>query len=297
MNGLALCAGIGGIELGIKLVCPSYRTVCYVEREAFCASVLVARMEDKALDKAPVWSDLSTFDVKPWRGFVDIVTAGFPCQPFSPAGKLEREKDPRHIWPEIARIVEECEPSLVFLENVQKEAFREPYRDLRRMGFKVSEMYAASAAEMGAGHIRRRVFVLAYRECGELWDQSGRSSGASWESAAQPQEVSSYPQHQGRVQPQRGEREERRRAGDTAKEILGNATEQSERKSGDEDVPFGHQRNARGQATGTAWWASEPELERLVYGLPDRVERDRALGNAVVPIVAAKAFVELVRKL
>lgn len=123
LNGLALCAGIGGLELGIKLVYPSYTTVCYVEIEAYNVACLVKRMEEGFLDKAPVWSDVRTFDGKPWRGKVDIVAAGFPCQPFSLAGKLKRESDDRHLWPDIARIIRECEPSLVFLENVHISAF------------------------------------------------------------------------------------------------------------------------------------------------------------------------------
>jgi DNA (cytosine-5)-methyltransferase 1 len=97
VNELALCAGAHGIGLGLKLLFDKLRTVCYVEREASAAASLVARMEDKALDNAPVWDDIKTFDGKPWRGSVDIITAGYPCQPFSTAGKLLGEKDPRHL--------------------------------------------------------------------------------------------------------------------------------------------------------------------------------------------------------
>jgi DNA (cytosine-5)-methyltransferase 1 len=165
MNGLAVCSGIGGLELGLKLVYPSLRTIAYVEREAYAAVILAARMEEGRLDKAPIWSDLATFDGLPWRGLVDIISSGFPCQPFSLAGKRKREKDERHLWPEIARIIEECEPSLIFLENVHTSAFREPFADLRAMGFAVAPPYICTAAEMGAGHLRRRVFVLAYRSC------------------------------------------------------------------------------------------------------------------------------------
>jgi len=80
---LSLCAGIGGIDLGLKLALPGARTVCYVENEATACEKLVARIEDGALDDAPIWSDLKTFDCKPWRGRVHCVTGGYPCQPFS----------------------------------------------------------------------------------------------------------------------------------------------------------------------------------------------------------------------
>ena len=97
LHGLSLCAGVGGLDLGLHIVCPGYRTVGYVEREAYAAAALVARMADKALDPAPVWDDLTTFDGRPWRGVVDILTAGYPCQPFSIAGRRLGEADPRHL--------------------------------------------------------------------------------------------------------------------------------------------------------------------------------------------------------
>jgi DNA (cytosine-5)-methyltransferase 1 len=99
LHALSLCAGAGGIDLGLTIACPTYRTVCYVEREAYAAATLVARMEDKALDCAPVWDDVGTFDGRPWRGAVDILTGGCPCQPFSVAGKRKGVDDPRHLWP------------------------------------------------------------------------------------------------------------------------------------------------------------------------------------------------------
>ena len=75
--GLSLCAGAGGLDLGLMLAEPGYRAVGYVERDAFAAAVLVARMEDAALDQAPVWDDVAAFDGRPWRGAVDVLTAGF----------------------------------------------------------------------------------------------------------------------------------------------------------------------------------------------------------------------------
>ena len=77
----------------------------HVERETFAAATLVARMEDASLDQAVVWDDVGTFDGRPWRGAVDIVTAGYPCQPFSVAGRRLGSEDPRHLWPHVARII------------------------------------------------------------------------------------------------------------------------------------------------------------------------------------------------
>jgi len=138
--------------------------VGYVEREAFSAAKLVERMEDAALDKAPVWDDLTTFDGKPWRGKVDIISAGFPCQPWSAAGQRKGTEDGRWIWPDVARIVSEVRPAHVFLENVPGLVWggglAPILADLSDLGFD-AEWTALSARACGAPHRRERVFVLA----------------------------------------------------------------------------------------------------------------------------------------
>jgi len=115
---LSLCSGAGGLDLGLAIAIPGYRAVNYVERETYAAATLVARMEDAALNQAVVWDDVGTFDGRPWRGVVDILSAGCPCQPFSVAGKRLGTEDPCHLRPHVARIIGECEPPFVFLENV-----------------------------------------------------------------------------------------------------------------------------------------------------------------------------------
>ena len=92
MNGLALCAGVGGLERGIESIIPSSRTVCFVEGETYPASVLASKMEAGLLSKAPIWSNVRTFNGKPWRGKVSFVSGGFPCQPYSQAGKQLADK-------------------------------------------------------------------------------------------------------------------------------------------------------------------------------------------------------------
>ncbi|WP_457645208.1 DNA cytosine methyltransferase [Profundibacter sp.] len=172
--GLSLCAGAGGIDLGLRLACPEYRTVCYVEREAYAAATLVARMEDAALDTAPVWDDVGSFDGRPWRGAVDILTGGYPCQPFSIAGQRKGADDPRHLWPHFARIISECQPEWVFLENVANHlnlGYREVRGELEGLGYGVTEGLF-TAAEVGAPHKRQRLFILARRN--QLADTAGQ---------------------------------------------------------------------------------------------------------------------------
>lgn len=140
--------------------------MCHVERDAFAASVLVARMEDASLDRAPVWDDLTTFDGRAWRGAVDLVTAGYPCQPFSVAGKRAGADDERHLWPHVRRIVEECGAPLVFLENVAGHVslgLADVLADLAALGLD-AEWLCLRASDVGAPHRRERLFVLAYRD-------------------------------------------------------------------------------------------------------------------------------------
>ena len=163
--GLSLCSGAGGLDLGLAIAIPGYRAVGHVERETFAAATLVARMEDASLDQAVVWDDVGTFDGRPWRGAVDIVTAGYPCQPFSVAGRRLGSEDPRHLWPHVARIIGEVEPPFVFLENVAHHlrlGFPEVASGLVGMGYRLAAGLF-TAAEVGAPHKRERLRVVARR--------------------------------------------------------------------------------------------------------------------------------------
>lgn len=163
---LSICTGYGGIDLGLGLAIPSSRAVCFIEIEAYAAALLVQRMSEGFLAPAPIWSDAKTFDGAPWRGAVDCVVAGYPCQPWSIAGKRQGADDPRHLWPAILRIIEECAPPCVFIENVANHlvyGFADVRADLRRLGYRV-EAGLFSASEVGAPHRRKRLFALAYND-------------------------------------------------------------------------------------------------------------------------------------
>lgn len=170
---LELCAGYGGFSLALRGIA---RTVCFVERDSYAAATLVARMDEARLDQAPIWSDLTTFDARAWRGRVDLITAGFPCQPFSAAGKRLGTDDDRWLWPDIARIIRDVEPRYVFLENVPgvvRAGLAHVLGDLAQYGFDAEwGLYAAS--DVGAPHRRQRFWLVA-----ELADAAngGRSRG------------------------------------------------------------------------------------------------------------------------
>lgn len=165
MRTLSICSGIGGLELGLRLATGGRaRVVCYVEGEAFAASVLAARAQEGLICDAPIFSDVKRFDPEPWRGKVDCITAGYPCQPFSHAGRRKGAEDPRHLWPHIAAHVRVLRPRYVFCENVPGHVtlgFEQVCEDLCGMGYSI-EAGVFSAAEVGAPHLRKRLFFIAH---------------------------------------------------------------------------------------------------------------------------------------
>lgn len=161
---IGLCAGYGGIELGLHRAIPNLRSVALCEIEGFAIANLVAKMEAGLMDPAPIWPDLKTF---PWRSFrdrVDILTGGYPCQPFSAAGKRAGKDDPRHLWPWIADGIRLLRPRLCFFENVEGHislGLRDVIEDLGGLGYRTT-WGIFSASEVGAPHQRKRVFILAH---------------------------------------------------------------------------------------------------------------------------------------
>jgi DNA (cytosine-5)-methyltransferase 1 len=165
MNELALFAGAGGGILGGKLL--GWRTVCAVEWEAYPASVLCARQNDGLLESFPIWDDVQTFDGKPWRGIVDVISGGFPCQDISAAGKgagIDGERS--RMWKEMARIICEVRPKFVFVENSPMLVHRglgTVLGDLAKLGFD-AEWGVLGASDIGAKHHRKRIWIVARQQ-------------------------------------------------------------------------------------------------------------------------------------
>lgn len=118
MNELSLFTGYGGFSLGLKLAGLEVRTVGYCEIEPYCQEIIKARIRDGLLDDAPIFPDIRAFDGSQYRGLVDIVTAGFPCQPHSVAGKRAGALDDRNLWPDTIQVIDDVGPAIVLLENV-----------------------------------------------------------------------------------------------------------------------------------------------------------------------------------
>jgi DNA (cytosine-5)-methyltransferase 1 len=163
MNELALFSGAGGGILGGKLL--GWRTVCAVEWEPYPASVLCARQNEGVLPPFPIWDDVQTFDGRPWRGAVEVISGGFPCQDISSAGKgggIEGAKS--GMWKHMARIIGEVRPVYVFIENsplLVKRGLGTVLKDLASLGYN-AEWGVFSAGSIGANHERQRIWILAY---------------------------------------------------------------------------------------------------------------------------------------
>ena len=178
---LEMCAGYGGIGLGLKNIFGErLRTLAYCELEGFAQANLISKMEAGLLDVAPIWSDLKTFPYGSFHGLVDILIAGYPCQPFSAAGKRLGAEDPRHLWPHIARAIGIIRPRLCFFENVEGHislGLREVIGELEGIGYTAS-WGIFSASEVGAPHQRKRVFILAVYN--SLGGAAGVSRSLAW---------------------------------------------------------------------------------------------------------------------
>lgn len=187
---VSLCAGYGGIDIGLKRAIPSLRTIAFSEIECFACANLVAKMEAGLLDAAPIWTNLKTFPWAEFRGRVDILSGGYPCQPFSAAGKRLGTDDPRHLWPFIADGIRVMQPRVCFFENVEGHislGLREVIRELESIGYRAT-WGIFSAREVGAPHQRKRAFILAYRKQQGLeglsryvadWHEPGRVAAQS----------------------------------------------------------------------------------------------------------------------
>lgn len=165
---LSLFSGGGGGLLATQHFL-NFQTVCYVEKAKHAQRELLARIRDGLLDDAPIWDDVRTFDGRPWRGIVDIITAGFPCQGYSFAGLKLGPEDARNEWPSTIRIIREVKPQFILLENVTALLTYTYYgtilSDLAEAGYD-ARWEVVSAADVGAPHLRERLWVMAHTSGG-----------------------------------------------------------------------------------------------------------------------------------
>jgi DNA (cytosine-5)-methyltransferase 1 len=271
MNELALFAGSGGGILGGHLL--GWRTIAAVEIEDYPRRVLLQRQADGLLPRFPIWDDICTFDGHPWRGKVDVISGGFPCQDISAAGKgdgLDGERS--GLWTHMARVVSEVRPPFVFVENSPMLTTRGGTRviaDLTQMGYD-TKWTVMGAADIGAPHQRDRMWIVAYPS------SFGSKAGLADTQGGQERDTDQS-QHSGAN--------------------LANPT-----NSGDVwrewELGFTQQEyNSRGSPIDGSgeWWSVEPSVGRVAHGVAHRVDRLKAIGNGQVPLCAATAWRLLTR--
>ena len=311
---LSLCTGYGGIERGLDLAGFEHRVLAHVEIEAFAIANLANKMERGKLLPAPIWSNLKTLPVEPFRDRVDLITGGYPCQPFSAAGNRKGEEDPRHLWPYIKEIVRAVRPVRCFFENVEGHislGLREVISDLESLGYKVA-WGIFSAAEVGAPHQRKRVYILADRDsvrC-DRRELSDRIGGRSLEIEAQQRPTK--PLVRSEAEGCCGENRENElahtRCGTSAEskqQAKLRSTRSSESSRGTRENcgqtkneqrqkwPVGPKQKQLSWEQPRTVWKTKPELGGTLDGYSNRVDRLRLLGNGVVPQTAAKAWLTL----
>ena len=308
MNELALFAGSGGGILGGHLL--GWRTIAALEIEDYPRRVLLQRQADGLLPRFPIWDDICTFDGKPWRGKVDVISGGFPCQDISAAGKgdgLDGERS--GLWTQMARVVSEVRPPFVFVENSPMLTTRGGVRviaDLTQMGYD-TRWTVMGAADVGAPHQRDRMWIvgkashahfiglqrpthkriLESKGSSQLQVEQPRNQGKVGEQDPRQREFLSHPQHH-RIrwweQQQEGIEEtpskvaNTQNKGDVWREWeLGFAQQEHDSR--------GSQTDGRRQ-----WWSVEPPVGRVAHGVANRVDRLKAIGNGQVPACAAAAW-------
>ncbi len=258
MNELALFAGAGGGLLATHHLL-GWRCVGYVEMAEYPCKVLEARINDGLLSRAPIYH-MHTRDfirlglAEKYRGVANVVTAGFPCQPFSGAGAMLAELDERNGWPDTIAIIRLVRPRYVLLENVAKLTanayFATILGDLAASGYNY-RWDCIPASAIGANHPRDRVWIVAYT------DRHQRSLH--------------QPGQQGKIQMRNDSIGGRQKIPNT------NGTG-SQRQGLQAPAPY------RG------WWSTEPPLGRMADGLANRVGQLKALGNGQVPAVVAEVW-------
>ena len=316
---LSLCAGYGGIDLGLQRAIKSIRTICFVEIEAYAIANLVKKIEEGLLDLAPIYTDVKTL---PWEIFnqkVDILSGGFPCQPFSAAGRRKADRDPRHLWPYIRRGIEICRPAIIFLENVEgifsaklkgdswADAEGTPIllhilRELERLGYR-AEAGIFSAAEVGAPHQRKRAFIMGVRSSiseesknyvTRLIKQSKKNDDI-WPAS---RGISQYPYEPPRVT--MGHTNGKRQFSRGKHKLLSEEAKikTANRSKRADSLTFELSSKAKPKmgrdANGATHRMGYDELQKSYFNRTDEL---RLLGNGVIPATAEKAFKTLWREL
>jgi DNA (cytosine-5)-methyltransferase 1 len=294
MKVLDLFSGIGGFSLGLEWA--GMETIAMCEKDKFCRQVLAKHWPDITIHE-----DIRKLDGREYKNAIDVVCGGFPCQPFSVAGKQLGKEDDRHLWPEMLRVIKESAPAWVIGENVSgfvSMALDDVCLDLEAEGYEV-QSFVIPACAVEAHHKRDRCWIVAYSDENDRRRRGGtfsqerdprmeHRSRSSRQSLIESDSDMANTHPSRELQPQGSEQEVRRWSGDSREDVADSKSERIQRLwSGREQKPYAYGPAlvplCEGEGLGSSYWKAEPDVDRVVDGLPNRVDRIRSLGNAVVP--------------
>ena len=290
MQHLDLFSGIGGFALAARWA--GIETVGFCEIEEYPRKVLA-----KNFPGVTIHHDIRELDGNEYAG-IDIITGGYPCQPFSTAGKRKGQADDRHLWPEMLRVITQARPVWVIAENVAGHitmGLDQVLADLESEGY-TSRTVVIPACGVDAQHRRERVWIIANTNGELLREQSRGSCGAHRKSQALPSidgkeqlVAGTMADSCGRRLGATGEREVQQQRGaktvSTSETVADTEGGNVRRRDGIKIERQGEEPRESGRRDGGSW-APEPGVGRVAHGIPDRMDRIRGLGNAIVPQVA-----------
>jgi DNA (cytosine-5)-methyltransferase 1 len=278
MRHLDLFSGIGGFALAARWM--DWQTVQFVEIDSFCQKVL-----NKNFPNVPIHGDIKTFDGSTFRGAVDILTGGFPCQPYSSAGQRKGTEDDRHLWPEMLRVIGEVQPRWIVGENVSGLlnwsgglVLKQIQIDLENKGFTMFPPAVLPACGVNAPHRRDRVWIIAHStRCDDRRDER-EISGTNGRS--EQHYVPAF---------------EKSGSGLCGKGVIANGSSHIIQGSQDNRSPSESRAESDELTSGLLrpnWkdFPTEPAICRADDGISNRVDRIKSLGNAIVPQVAFEIF-------
>lgn len=294
MNELSLFTGAGGGLLGTHLL--GWRPIGYVEFNTYCQRVIAQRIADGILPVAPIFGDVRQFvesgAAREYRGFADVVTGGFPCQPFSVAGKRAGADDARNMWPATIATIRAVRPRYAFLENVpglvSSGYFGTILGDLAESGYD-ARWRILSAAEMGAPHKRDRLWIVAHATSQQ--DRRVQQPDLSPHARASGQHVAHTNGTDGKAW--RANTVGNREQGEYGEHSRSSASSSTSTKLSNASPVHAqgqHYRQGQGQLGRSGWWEVEPNVGRVADRMAFDVDRLKAIGNGQVPAVAAAAW-------
>ncbi len=257
---LDLFSGIGGFSLGLEAT-GGFETVAFCDYDSYCQKIL-----RKHWPWVTIYDDIKELNHEKLNSNghtkIDIITGGYPCQPFSVAGRQQGEKDPRHVWPEYFRLIKELRPTWVIGENVSghvKLGLDTVLENLESEGYS-ARTFSISASSIGANHQRERIWIVA-------------NSGCSWGSGSEFQR-----KNENEIKKENANQFERSSSSSQSNMVYSDSERLEKWESIGENFSQEYQ-----TLIGADWWSIEPDVGRVANGVPKRVDRLKSLGNSLVP--------------